>query len=75
MPLTIVPMTKKREFGSWNQESGIHGVESRDCLGFLYMGRFSGISVWRHAGFKRQSQSGYPSEISPANRHVVPVGF
>jgi len=43
IPLTIVPTTKKQEFGTWNQESGIHGVESRDCLGFPYMGRFSGI--------------------------------
>ena len=43
IPLTIVPMTKKREFGTWNQESGIHGDESRDCLGLPYMGRFSGI--------------------------------
>ena len=43
IPLTIVPMTKKREFGTWNQESGIHGVESKDCLGFPYMGGFSGI--------------------------------
>ena len=28
-PPTIVPMTKKREFGTWNQESGIRNPRSR----------------------------------------------
>jgi len=43
IPLTIVPMTKKQEFGTWNQESGIHGEKSRDYLEFPYMGRISGL--------------------------------
>ena len=63
-----------KEAGIRYLESGIRSQEStgwnpETVLDSLTWGDFL-VLIWRHAGFKQQSQSGHPSEISPAKRQL-----